>query len=66
MRAGTRGEEAKLVNLLDRSPRFLIVENMVATAPQSQTGQAAGQGDKALSVVLRIDTFVRDESGAGL
>ncbi|SPF34903.1 Fimbrial assembly family protein [Candidatus Sulfopaludibacter sp. SbA4] len=63
---GTYASLAKLVNLLDRSPRFLIVENMVASAPQSQTGQAAGQADKALNVTLRIDTFVRDESGAGL
>jgi len=63
---GTYASLAKLVNLLDRSPRFLIVENMVATAPQTQTGQAAGQGDKALNLTLRIDTFVRDDSGAAL
>jgi len=67
--AGYEGSYAsltKLVNLLDRSPRFLIIENMVAAAPQGQTGQAAGQGDKPLNVTLRIDTFVRDESGAAL
>jgi len=70
--AGFEGSYAnltKLVNLLDRSPRFLILENMVASAPQGtggQTGQAAGQGDKALNVTLRIDTFVRDNSGAAL
>lgn len=63
---GSYASLAKLVNLLDRSPRFLIIENMVAAAPQGQTGQAAGQGDKALNVTLRIDTFVRDDSGAAL
>jgi len=63
--AGFEGSYAnlmKLVNLIDRSPRFLIIESLVASAPQG-TGQAAGQGDKALNVTLRIDTFVRDESG---
>jgi type IV pilus assembly protein PilO len=67
---GSYASLAKLVNLLDRSPRFLIIENMVAAAPQGTTGQAgqaaAGQGDKALNVTLRIDTFVRDDSGAAL
>jgi hypothetical protein len=54
----------KLVNLLDRSPRFFIIENMVAAAPQVQGGPAAAaQAEKALNVTLRIDTFVRDESG---
>ncbi len=62
---GSYASLAKLVNLLDRSPRFLIIENMVAAAPQG-TGQAAGQGDKSLNVTLRIDTFVRDETGAAL
>jgi hypothetical protein len=63
--AGFEGSYAnlmKLVNLIDRSPRFLIIESLVASAPQG-TGQAAGAGDKALNVTLRIDTFVRDESG---
>ena len=63
---GSYASLAKLVNLIDRSPRFLIIENMVAAAPQGQGGQAAGQGDKALNVTLRIDTFVRDDSGAAL
>ena len=62
---GSYAALAKLVNLLDRSPRFLIIENMVASAPQGQAGQAAAQPDR-LNVTLKIDTFVRDESGAGL
>jgi hypothetical protein len=45
----------KLVNLLDRSPRFLIIENMVA-APQ--------QGGQNLNVSLKLDAFVKDLPGA--
>lgn len=45
----------KLINLLDRSPRFFIIENM----------QTAGvQNGKTVSVQLKIDCFVRGESGA--
>ena len=50
----------KLVNLLDKSPRFLIIENMQASSPQQQSGQV-------VNVTLKIDTFVRgEESGAAL
>ncbi|HWC98918.1 MAG TPA: hypothetical protein VG456_19295 [Candidatus Sulfopaludibacter sp.] len=45
----------KLINLLDRSPRFLVIENM----------QTAGvQNGKTVSVQLKIDCFVRSEPGA--
>lgn len=63
---GSYASLAKLMNLLDRSPRFLIIENMVAAAPQVQTGPAVPAGEKPINVTLRIDTFVRDESGAAL
>jgi type IV pilus assembly protein PilO len=46
---------AKFINLVDRSPRFLILESLVA-APQ-QTGQT-------LNVTVKIDTFVKDTAGA--
>jgi hypothetical protein len=46
---------AKLINLLDKSQRFLIISNMVAT-PKS-TGNL-------LTVTLRLDTFVRAEPGS--
>jgi Tfp pilus assembly protein PilO len=49
---GTYAQLAKFVNLVDRSPRFLIIENMLA-APQ-QTGQV-------LNVTIKIDTFIREE-----
>lgn len=40
----------KLVNMLDRSPRFLIIESM----------QAQPQASGALSLTLRLDAFVRE------
>jgi type IV pilus assembly protein PilO len=58
---------AKLINLLDRSPRFLIIENMQANAPQGPGGTPGGAtgGGPAngqpgqLNVTLKIDAFVR-------
>ena len=58
--AGYEGSYAaltKFVNLLDKSPRFLIIENM-QTAPQ--------QGGQALNVTLKLDTFVRETAGPSL
>ena len=53
---GTYASLSKFVNLVDRSPRFLIIESMVA-APQ-QTGQT-------LNVTIKIDTFIKDSAGNG-
>ena len=53
---GTYAALSKFVNLVDKSPRFLIIESMVA-APQ-QTGQI-------LNVTIKVDTFVK-EQGLGL
>ena len=55
---GLQGDYEHLVgflNLLDRSPRFLIIESLGA-APQ-QTGQQAGA---RLNISVRLDTFVRE------
>jgi Tfp pilus assembly protein PilO len=52
---GNYANLTKFVNLVDKSPRFMIIENMQAAAPQQQGGQA-------LNVTLKIDTFVK---GAG-
>lgn len=52
---GTYANLTKFVNLLDKSPRFLIIENMVA-APQ-QSGQN-------LNVSFKLDTFVREQPGS--
>jgi type IV pilus assembly protein PilO len=51
---GTYTDLTKFVNLLDKSPRFLIIENM-QTAPQ--------QGGQSLNVTLKLDTFVKETAG---
>jgi Tfp pilus assembly protein PilO len=53
---GTYANLTKFVNLLDKSPRFMIIESMQAAAPQQQGGQS-------LNVTLKIDTFVKGASG---
>jgi Tfp pilus assembly protein PilO len=50
---GSYANLTKFVNLLDKSPRFIIIENMQAAAPQQQGGQK-------LNVTLKIDTFVKE------
>lgn len=52
---GTYANLTKFVNLLDKSPRFLIIENMVA-APQ--------QNGANLNVSFKLDTFVREMPGS--
>jgi len=47
----------KFVNLLDKSPRFLIIENLMA-APQQ------ANATNLLSVSIKLDTFVREEPGS--
>jgi len=54
---GTYANLTKFVNLLDKSPLFLIIENM-QLSPQ-QTGQN-------LNVSLKLLTFYRDQPGASL
>ena len=49
---GTYAALSKFVNLMDKSPRFLIMESMVAL-PQ-QTGQI-------LNITIKVDTFVKEE-----
>ena len=44
----------KLVNMLDKSPRFLIIESM----------QATPMANGALSVTIRLDTFIRESARA--
>ncbi len=48
----------KLVNLLDKSPRFLIIESMVATPQQS------GKTASKITVSFKLDTFVREQPGS--
>lgn len=55
----------KLVNLLDKSPRFLIIDSMNLNAPQQQNGPQQGASQN-LSVTLTVMTWVRDDAGAAL
>jgi Tfp pilus assembly protein PilO len=50
---GNYANLTKFVNLLDKSPKFMIIEDLQAAAPQQQGGQA-------LNVTLKIDTFVKE------
>ena len=43
----------KFVNLIDKSPRFLIIDSM----------QASPQTNGALNVTIKLDTFIRDTVG---
>ena len=45
----------KFVNELDKSPRFLIIETLAATPQQSG----------ALTVNVKLDTFIRDQTAGG-
>jgi len=50
---GNYASLVKFVNLLDKSSRFLIIESM----------QASPQSTGALSVSLKLDTFIRQAAG---
>ncbi len=52
---GTYADLVHLLNLIDRSPRFMILEYLQA-APQASTG--------VLMVNMKINTFVRDDGSA--
>jgi len=56
---GSYSNLTKLINLLDKSPRFLIIESLTAAPQQSQQANA---GD-LLSVNIKVDTFVRGKPG---
>ena len=53
---GTYENLTKFINLLDKSPRFLIIDSMQTNAPQ--------QNGKVLNVQIRIRTFAQAEPGA--
>ena len=52
---GDYGKLAKFVELIDKSPKFLILDNLQAAAPQSQ-------GGKTLNATVKIKTFVRTQN----
>ncbi|MDE3195364.1 MAG: hypothetical protein KGN84_03410, partial [Acidobacteriota bacterium] len=51
---GTYAQLMNFVNLLDRSPRFLLIEQLTAT-PRAKSD--------ILSVNVKLDTFVREDKG---
>jgi type IV pilus assembly protein PilO len=53
---GNYASLTKFVNLLDKSPRFLIIESLVAAPQQTNAGDV-------LSVSIKLDTFVREQPG---
>jgi type IV pilus assembly protein PilO len=57
---GTYANLKKFVEMVDKSPRFLIIENMTVVSPQQQ--QAAQSQN--VNVALKLDTFVRETAGA--
>jgi Tfp pilus assembly protein PilO len=64
---GSYANLAKFVNLLDKSPRFLIIESMTAAAPQQQQqGPRAQAAEQGLTVTIKVDAFIKDASGAAL
>jgi type IV pilus assembly protein PilO len=56
---GTYANFTKFINLLDKSPRFLIIDSMTASAPQGQNGQQ-------LNVSLKILAFIRESPGGAI
>jgi Tfp pilus assembly protein PilO len=46
----------KFIELVDKSPRFLIIENMQVSSPQQQNGQV-------VNVIMKVDTFVKKSEG---
>ncbi|HLN03316.1 MAG TPA: hypothetical protein VK335_28750 [Bryobacteraceae bacterium] len=51
---GSYDSLTKLVNMLDKSPRFLIIESL----------QAQPQSNGTLSLTLKLDTFVREAANS--
>ncbi len=57
---GTYANLKKFVELVDKSPRFLIIENMNVVSPQQQ------QSGQVVNVSLKLDAFIQDKPGASL
>jgi hypothetical protein len=62
---GTYAALTKLVNLLEKSPRFLILDSMQLNATQTQQN-GVQSGPQVINVTLKVLTFARDEAGTGL
>jgi len=53
-----------MVNLLEKSNRFWIIDEMSLNAPQQQQNQKVVSTQQNLNVNLKLLAFVRDDSGA--
>jgi len=60
---GTYANLKKFVELIDKSPRFLIIESMTVVSPQQLSPQQQQTGQN-VNVSLKLDTFVREAPGA--
>ena len=60
---GTYAGLTKLVDRLEKSPRFLIIDSMNLNAPQQQNAQQQNFAQN-LNVNLTVLTFVQDDPGA--
>lgn len=61
---GTYAGLAKMVDMLEKSPRFWIIDEMSLNAPQAQAGRGAPvSATQNLNVNLTLLAFVRDQSG---
>ena len=63
---GTYQSLTKLVNALEKSPRFLILDSMQLNATQQNGPANAQAGPQVINVTLKVITFARDDSGAAL
>ena len=54
---GSYANLTKFMNLLDKSPRFLIIESLMAAPQQTNAGDL-------LSISIKLDTFVREGPGS--
>ena len=52
---GSYSNLARFVELVDKSPKFLILDSLQAAAPQTQ-------GGKVLNVTMKIKLFVRNQN----
>jgi len=60
---GTYAGLTKLLDQLEKSPRFLIIDYINLNAPQQQNEKANLSVTPTLNVTVKLLTFVRDESG---
>jgi Tfp pilus assembly protein PilO len=61
---GSYQQLTKLVNLIDKSPRFFVIDSMTTSAPQQTQPNQPQPGVQKLNVQFKIKTFVRGAAEA--